>query len=181
MLGTQHKVRKDQQYAELRDYATGHRGATDYYMETRKREKRNKGLRNMKRRERYYGDDALEALQILEGEYVFQRQVSVDLTDKAQELVKETQEKLNRELKLEYIRTLLVIFERVHLKFPELLLEMFPDDKNLLLRGLRSRFNDWPIRKHMEKRFGTEFYDSGEPRYENDEERKNWYNEELDI
>ena len=180
-IGTQHKVRKDQQYAELRDYATDRRGATDYYMEARKREKRNKGLRNMKRRERYYGDDALEAFQILEGEYTFHKNIDVDLTDKAKELVKETTEKLNRELKLEYIRTLLVIFERVHLRFPELLLEMFPDDKNLLLRGLRSRFNDWLIRKHMEKRFGTKFYDSGEPEYENDEERTNWYNEELDI
>ena len=180
MLGPTHNVRKDQQYAELRNYATG-RKVLNYYMEARKREKRNKGLRNMKRRERYYGDDALEALQILEGEYVFQRQADVDLTDKAKELVEETTEKLNRELKLEYIRTLLIIFENVHFKFPDLLLEMFPDDKHLLLRVLRSHIYDKGIRRHMEERFGTKFDDFGKPKYENEDEEKNWYNEELDI
>ena len=179
-IGTLHKIRRDQQFANLTIWATGGQ-AYDPYREARKKEQVHKGLRNMKRKERYYGDDALDALQILSGHYTFSRQREADLTEKAQELVKETIEKLNRELKLEYIRTLLIIFENVHWKFPELLLETFPDDKNLLLRVLRSRLSDTQIRDHMEKHFGTKFDSSGDPVYENDDERKNWYNAELDI
>lgn len=179
-VGTLREVRKDQDFAALAGYATRNR-TYDKYMEFRKKEQYRHCTRNIKRKERFYGDDALDALQILSGHYTFFRQREADLTEKAQELVKETIERLNKELKLEYIRTLLIIFENVRWKFPELLLETFPDDKNLLLRVLRSRLSDTQIRKHMEERFGTKFDDSGEPRYENDEERKNWYNEELDI
>ena len=58
---------------------------------------------------------------------------------------------------------------------------MFPDDKHLLLRVLRSHIYDKGIRRHMEERFGTKFDDFGKPKYENEDEEKNWYNEELDI
>ena len=179
-VGTLREVRKDQDFAALAGYATRNR-TYDKYMEFRKKEQYRHCTRNIKRKERYYGDDALDALQILAGHYSFFRQREADLTEKAQELVKETIERLNKELKLEYIRTLLIIFENVRWRFPELLLETFPDDKNLLLRVLRSRLSDTQIRKHMEERFGTKFDDSGEPEYENDDEKKNWYNAELDI
>lgn len=177
--GTTHEIRKDKQFANLTIWATGGQ-AYNPYMEARKKEQVHKGLRNMKRKERYYGDDALDALQILAGSYSFFRQREADLTEKAEEIVKDTIEKLNRELKLEYIRTLLIIFENVQRTFPEMLLEMFPDDKNLLLRVLRSR-NDTEIREHLIKHFGMQFDGSGRPEYKTDEERKNWYNEELDI
>ncbi len=179
-VGTLREVRKDQDFAALAGYATRNR-TYDKYMEFRKKEQYRHCTRNIKRKERFYGDDALDALQILSGHYTFFRQREADLTEKAQELVKETIERLNKELKIEYIRTLLIIFENVRWRFPELLLETFPDDKNLLLRVLRSRLSDTQIRKHMEERFGTKFDDSGEPEYENDDEKKNWYNAELDI
>ena len=178
-IGTLREVRKDQQFANLAKWATRSRVA-DQYMEFRKEEQYRHCTKNVKRRERHYGDDALDALQIMSGEYKFFRQREADLTEKAQELVKETIERLNKELKLEYIRTLLIIFENVQKSFPELLLQMFPDDKNLLLRVLRS--HDYTkIREHLMLRFGMKFDKFNEPVYENDDEKKNWYNEELDI
>ena len=176
---TTHEIRKDQQFANLAKWATRSRVA-DQYMEFRKEEQYRHCTKNVKRRERHYGDDALDALQIMSGEYKFFRQREADLTDKAKELVQETIEKLNRELKIEYIRTLLIIFENVQRSFPELLLQMFPDDKNLLLRVLRS--HDYTkIREHLMLRFGMKFDKFNEPVYKNEDEEKNWYNEELDI
>lgn len=176
---TTHEIRKDQQFANLAKWATRSRVA-DQYMEFRKEEQLRHCTKNIKRKERHYGDDALDALQILSGRYSFFEQRGVTLTETAKQLVEDTKEKLNRELKLEYIRTLLIIFENVQNTFPELLLQMFPDDKKLLLRVLRSH-DDTPIREHLILRFGMRFDDSGRPVYEDDEDRKNWYNEELDI
>lgn len=175
---TVHEIRKNQTFANLAKWATQSR--VDTYIDQRRIEQAHKGLKNMKRKERFYGDDALDALQIMSGEYKFFRQREADLTDKAKELVQETIEKLNRELKIEYIRTLLIIFENVQRSFPELLLQMFPDDKKLLLRVLRSH-DDTKIREHLMLHFGMQFDDSGKPVYEDEDEKKNWYCEELDV